>query len=194
MLAGARMMRRVVVGAGAQGRVVLDNWRAEHPDDDFVFVDDDATRHGSTILGAKVVGPLADLPALGGEAVIAIGNNDARLRIASQWDGKVAWGRVVHPSAVVMASASISEGTVVFAGAIVNTQATLGAHVIVNTGSLIEHDCVFEDGTSISPGCRMGGRVRAGRGSFLGAGVTLAPRASIGAWTMVGAGAVVVGD
>lgn len=188
------MTRRIVVGAGAQGRVVLDNWRAQHPNDSFAFVDDDPAHHQKTILGATVLGPLAELPKLGGEVVLAIGNNEARLRIAAQWDGKVAWGRVVHPSAVVMPSATIGPGTVVFAGAIVNTQALLGAHVIVNTGSIIEHDCVFEDGASVSPGCRMGGRVRAGRGVFLGAGVTLAPRVSVGAWTIVGAGAVALRD
>jgi sugar O-acyltransferase (sialic acid O-acetyltransferase NeuD family) len=186
--------RRIVVGAGAQGRVVLDNWRAQHPKDTFAFVDDDAPRHGTVILGATILGPLADLPKLGGEAILAIGNNQARLRIAAQWDGKVAWGRVVHPSAVVMPSSTIGPGTVVFAGAVVNTQAELGAHVIVNTGSIIEHDSVFEDYASVSPGCRMGGRVHAGRGVFLGAGVTLAPRVRIGEWTIVGAGAVVLRD
>ncbi len=188
------MTKRFVVGAGAQGRVVLDNWRAQHPNDTFAFVDDDATLRQRTILGVTIAGPLADLPKLGGEAILAIGNNEARLRIAAQWAGKVTWGQVVHPSAVVMPSARVGPGTVVFAGAIVNTQASLGAHVIVNTGSIIEHDSIFEDGTSVGPGCRMGGRVRVGRGAFLGVGVTLAPRVSVGAWTLVGAGAVVVSD
>jgi sugar O-acyltransferase (sialic acid O-acetyltransferase NeuD family) len=186
-------MRRIVVGAGAQGRVVLENWRAQHPDDAFVFVDDDPAHQGTKILGVEVVGTLADLAKLGGEAILAIGNNEARLRIAAGHTG-VVWGRVVHPSAVVMPSATLGPGTVVFAGAVVNTQAALGAHVIVNTGSIIEHDCIFEDGTSVSPGCRMGGRVHAHRGVFLSTGVTIVPRVSIGAWTMVGAGSVVTAD
>lgn len=185
-------MRRIVVGAGAQGRVVLENWRAQHPEDEFLFVDDNAQLLGQTILGAKVAGSIADLASLGGEVVLALGHNAKRLELASRLS--VAFGTVVHPSAVVMPSAKLGPGTVVFANGVVNTQAELGAHSIVNTGSIVEHDCIFDDGSSISPGCRMGGRVKGGRGVFLGAGVTVVPYVVIGAWSMIGAGAVVAED
>jgi UDP-perosamine 4-acetyltransferase len=184
--------RRIVVGAGAQGRVVLENWRAQHPADEFLFVDDNPKVQGRAILGAKVAGTVADLQALGGSVVLAMGNNAVRLRLGRTL--KVAWGCVVHPSAVVMPSATLGPGTVVFAGCVVNTQAAIGAHSILNTATIVEHDCIFGDGSSLSPGCTMGGRVSAGEGVFLGAGVTVVPRVAIGAWTMVGAGAVVSKD
>jgi sugar O-acyltransferase (sialic acid O-acetyltransferase NeuD family) len=187
-------MKRVIVGAGAQGRVVLENWRAEHPKDEFVFVDDDPALAGTTLLGAKVVGPMSMLATLGGEVVIGIGNNEKRLELAHAWDGKITWGRVAHPSATVMPSAVRGPGSVVFAGCVINTEAKIEAHVIVNSGVVVEHDCVLGEGASVSPGCRMGGRVHIGRGAFVGTGVTLAPRVSVGAWSVVGAGAVVVRD
>lgn len=188
-------MTCVVVGAGAQGRVVLENWRAARKGARFVFVDDDAKLHGSTIMDAEVVGgldALAALHAFGGEVVLAIGNNRVRLALAERLAGKVRWGTVIHPSAVVMPSARIGAGSVVFAGAILNTAAAIGEHAIINTGVIVEHDAVIGRGASLSPGVRTGGRIEVGEGAFVSTGVTLAARAKVGAWSVVGAGAVVV--
>lgn len=189
----------VIVGAGAQGKVVLENWRSACPSARFVFVDDDATLHGSTILGAEVLGPLTCLGQLsvaGAETVIALGNNRTRLALAGRLTNEygVAWGTVVSASAVVMPSARVGPGAVVLAGAIVNSDADVGAFAIVNTGAIVEHDSVVERGASLSPGVRSGGRVHVGEGAFLSTGVTLAPRVTVGAWSVVGAGAVVVED
>ena len=184
---------RIIVGAGGQGRVVLDVWRSEIPAALFCFLDDAETVRGTQILGAGVVGPTSRLADLEGEAILAIGNNDVRLAFARTWKGRT-WGRVTHASAVILASATVGEGTVVFAGAIVNAGARVGRHVIVNTGSIVEHDCHIEDGASLGPGVCMAGRVTVGRGAFLSAGVTVAPRVTIGAGTIVGAGSVVTRD
>ncbi len=188
-------MTCAIVGAGAQGRVVLENWRAARPDARFVFLDDDAKLHGTKILGAEVVGPLAKVHELGEGAavVLALGNNRTRLALAARLAG-VRFGTVIHPSAVVMPSATIGAGTVVFAGAIVNTDARIGEHVVINTGVLVEHDALIGRGASLSPGTRSGGRIEVGEGAFIATGVTLAPRVKVGAWSIVGAGSVVVKD
>lgn len=187
----------IIVGAGAQGRVTLEAWRAAAPDARFVFVDDNTVLHGTDLLGAKVVGGLSCLTELEGEVVLAIGNNAARLALAerlSATPARTSWGTVVHPSAIVMPSARVAPGAVLLAGAIVNSQAVIGPHVIVNTGVIVEHDCKIDEGVSLSPGTRMGGRVHIGRGAFVATGVTLAPRMTVGAYSVVGAGAVVVND
>jgi acetyltransferase EpsM len=187
--------RHIVVGAGAQGRVVLETWRAMDPDGEFLVVDDDARRHGTELEGARIVGGVEQLATLGGDVIVALGHNELRLALAASWSERgVAWGIAVHPSAIVSPTATIGGGTVVLPGVVLHTGARIGSHVIVNTGAIVEHDCVLEDGCSVSPGVCMAGRVVIGRGAFVSVGATLAPRTRIGDGAIVGAGAVVVSD
>ena len=192
------MTRGWIVGAGAQGRVIAEMWRAQHPGAALGFLDDDPALHGQRVLGLLVAGPverLADQHGRDAEVMLGIGHNARRLSLADRWDAHgIAWGRVVHPSAVVAPSAEIGAGTVVFAQAAVNAGARLGRHVVVNTSVVVEHDCVIGDGAYLAPGACMGGRVEIGRGAFLAVGATLAPRVSVGAGAVIGAGAVVMED
>ncbi len=192
------MRNGYIVGAGAQGRITAEVWRAQDPSVRLCFLDDNATLHGHTVADLPIVGAAQSLDTLDlhdAEVVLAIGNNLRRLELATLWDAlAIVWGRVVHPSAVVMRSARVGGGTVVLPQAVVNSGARVGRHVIVNTGAIVEHDASLEDGCSVGPGVCVGGRVQIGRGAFLSNGVTLAPRVHVGAGTVVGAGATVVQD
>lgn len=187
-----------IVGAGAQGRIIAEVWRAQHPDVPLTFVDDDVALHGRRVVGVEVIGAVERLQAAnqdGALVILAIGDNRRRLELADQWSARgIAWGTAVHPSATLMPSAILGGGSVVFAHAVINTGAQVGRHVVINSAVVIEHDAVIEDGTSLSPGVCMGGRVRIERGAFISAGVTLAPRVTVGAGTIIGAGATVVHD
>ena len=47
-------MKWAIVGAGAQGRVILDIHRAGGRDEEYVFVDDNAELHGQRICDVEV--------------------------------------------------------------------------------------------------------------------------------------------
>src|SRR5204863_7322494 len=122
---------------------------------------------GTTVLGVPVTGPVASLT--GRPAVIAVGSNAARARIAAAHPD-VPWQTAIHPSAIVAEGVTVGPGTVLFAGAIIQPDTVLGAHVIVNTSASIDHDCVIEDFVHIAPGVHLAGDVRVGRLAFLGTG------------------------
>jgi sugar O-acyltransferase (sialic acid O-acetyltransferase NeuD family) len=188
---------KFIVGAGAEGRIVLELWREAVPDGQFAFIDDDIAAHRDNDLGAEIAGTLDSLVngSRGGEAVIALGNNALRARIAERLESAgVRFGTVVSKSAIVLPSARIGPGAIIHAGAIINTLADVRGHTIINTGAVVEHDCIVEEFATISPGVVMAGRVKIGRGAFISAGVTLAPRVVVGAGSIVGAGAVVARD
>jgi sugar O-acyltransferase (sialic acid O-acetyltransferase NeuD family) len=89
---------------------------------------------------------------------------------------------------------TLGEGCVVTAGAVLTSQIRLGRHVHVNVNSTVSHDCVLGDFATLAPGVHLAGGVQLGEGCDVGVGAAVLPRCSIGAWSIVGGGAVVTRD
>ena len=186
------MISLVVIGGGGHAKVVISTLRAAGYDPIAVF-DDDRTRRGGEVSGLPILGPLSLLdPTDYDGAVIAIGSNTVRRKIAEQV--KLRWVSVVHPAAWVDPSVTLGQGTVVFAGAIVQPGTALGDHVIVNTGATVDHDCIVGNFAHIAPGSHIAGDVHFGEGVLLGVGSSVIPGRRIGSWAIVGAGSVVIRD
>jgi UDP-perosamine 4-acetyltransferase len=180
----------VVLGAGGHAKVVVATLLAAGSEVSGVFADDWQER-GEELLGVPVRGPLrAALDAGVRGAVIAVGDNAARKRIAGELE--LPWATAVHPWACVERDVVLGPGTVVFAGAVIQPGSQIGAHVIVNTGARIDHDARIGDFSHVAPGCTLAGNVELRSGVFLGAGSTVVPGSRLGAWSTVGAGAAVV--
>lgn len=108
--------------------------------------------------------------------------------------GITSFPALLDPSAVVAASATTGPGTVVNAGVVLAGAVRAGTFVHVNRSASVGHHSELEDFTTLGPGCVLAGRVRVGRGAFVGAGAVCAPTVCIGPNAIVGAGAVVVKD
>ena len=182
-------MEIYVFGAGGHAKVVADlarlqGWRVT------AFVDSvDAARHGEPFAGAHVSSSTPPV----GAAVVAFGDNAARLALAKRLAADGWWLPVlVHPSAVVSPSAKLGAGTVVMAQAVVQAEAMVGEACIVNTGAIVEHDCVLGDGVHLAPRACLCGTVVIGEQTFVGAGSVVREKMTIGARVQLGAGSVVV--
>ena len=177
-----------VLGAGGHARVVIATLL-----DLGHFVtgvwDDDPQLHGTSCLGVTVLGSMTEAPS-DLDTVIAVGDNATRARIANA--KALPWITAVHPRAYVHPSATLGAGTVVFAGAVIQPQAVLGTHVIVNTSASIDHDCAIGDFAHLGPGVHLCGNVTIEEGALLGVAAAARPGARVGAWAIVGAGAVVI--
>jgi acetyltransferase EpsM len=177
--------------------VALDCLRVRSGDDLDLALFDDRWAEVREVDGVEVVGPLkALLEAPEWDRVfVAVGDNATRQRIA---EDLVRRGRrletILHPHTAISPRATIGEGTIAVAGSVVNAGARVGRCVILNTLSSVGHDCVVEDFAQIAPGVNLGGGAVIERGAFLGIGAKVAPLARIGAWSIVGAGSVVLGD
>lgn len=182
----------VVIGAGGHGKVVVATLQAAGHRVAEVW--DDDPRRWQTLLGVPVRGPIAELagPNEGRPAVLGIGDNRTRRRLATELP--LRWIQAIHPSAVVHASVSLGAGTVVFAGAVIQPDTALGRHGIVNTGATIDHDSRIGDFVHLGPGVHLAGEVRVEEGALLGVGAAVIPARVVGAWSTVGAGAVVTRD
>ncbi|MDX1502753.1 MAG: acetyltransferase [Thermoanaerobaculia bacterium] len=183
------MRRLAIFGAGGHGRVVVATARAAGWTVAEIW-DDDPEALGRELAGVRVTRPPEPGSTPPTPALLALGDNRSRRRIAERYDG--AGATLVHPRATVDESVALGEGTVVFAGAVIQTGARIGRHVIVNTGALVDHDSVLGDFAHVAPGAALAGETRVGEGALLGVGCRLLPRARVGRWATVGAGAVVV--
>ena len=110
--------------------------------------------------------------------IISIGNNKIRKQVAERL--QTAYGKAIHPSAILSPTAKIGDGTVVMQGAIIQADANVGKHCIINTGASVDHECVIGDYVHVSPHATLCGNVHVGEGSWIGAGTTIIPNLSVG--------------
>jgi sugar O-acyltransferase (sialic acid O-acetyltransferase NeuD family) len=195
-------MTLLIVGAGEQGRVVLEAARAagvavrgfiepaDRPSGDPLRTEVD----GVPVLGS-LDQPGAWSSGAGVEIALAVGDNRRRSQVAARCrDLGLKVISVVHPRAIILGGTSIGPGSMVAAGAVVGVAASLGDGVIVNTGATVDHDNVVGRYVHIAPGAHLAGRVTVGEGALIGVGAAVRDGVHIGAWAVVGAGAAVVAD
>ncbi len=149
--------------------------------------------------GAPILGDDTILPALlaGGvtHAFVAVGANDARVRLAALVErlGFVQ-PAIVSVGAEVAPTSTVGPGTIVMTSAVVHPNAAIGGYCVINTGAVVEHHCRIADGAHVAPGCVLCGEVSVGRGSLIGANSTVIPGIRIGDNVIIGAGSTVIRD
>jgi sugar O-acyltransferase (sialic acid O-acetyltransferase NeuD family) len=186
-----------IVGAGGHGRVSLECLElAMSPLGDVAFFDD-RWEGIASIEGVPVLGPISSLAhdARFDEVFVAIGSNLIRQKLFHEL---VSAGKriltIVHPHSMISPRAHLQKGVIAIPGTVVNRDAHVGKGVILNTLCSVGHDCMVEDFAQIAPGVNLGGASIIEEGVFLGIGTKVVPEARIGAWSIIGAGSVVLDD
>ena len=124
---------------------------------------------------------------------IALGENWTRQEIYQKTKDKgFTFPPLIHPSALVASDVSLGQGTIVMPGAIINTGSTIGDFCVINSGSIVEHDCHIDDFCSVAPGAVICGSGQIKKGAYIGANATISQNLTIGEWSVIGAGGVVI--
>jgi len=193
------MREIVIVGAGGLGREVA--WLIEDINRQggawtlLGFVDDDATTHGRVINSYLVRGGVDWLKDKQLNVVLAIGNPLARKAVLEKLEGSLnTYPVLVHPTSVIAPSANLGAGVVICAGSIVNVDTKLCQHALLNPACTIGHDAVIEECCVLMPGVNLSGHVRLEPCVSVGTGAAIIQGITVGARTVIGAGAVVVRD
>lgn len=101
---------------------------------------------------------------------------------------------LIHWSASVSRKSTIGDNCHVLAGAVIAAGTSLGEATIINHNAGVDHECTVEPGVHVAPGATLCGCVRVGAYTLVGAGAVVLPRVKVGANAVVGAGAVVTKD
>ena len=141
------MKTLVLFGAGGFARTLSDIVRQTKQFDNVIFLDD--------TLKEGVSGSCSQYVDYIGEDIEffpAISDN----RIRQSWidmlhEKTLPIATIVHPSAYISPTVTLSDGVAILPGAIVNTGCRLDSGVLVNCGAVIDHDCVVERCVHIKP-------------------------------------------
>ena len=191
----------LVYGGSGHGKSVIDLLRAIGGYEMHGVIDD-GIKTGKQVMEVAVLGGAdqltelhADKIRLAANAVGGIGDIMSRVRIFNRLaEAGYFCPPLVHPTALVESSATLSPGVQVFPHAYVGSDSSIGFGCIVNTGAILSHDCTVEDYANIAPGAVLAGTVQIGEAALIGMGVTINLNTAIGSRARIGNSAVVKAD
>ncbi len=194
--------RCVFLGGGGHASVLIDALRMRAMAIPHAVLDAEPAKWGKELLGVPIVGGDDLLPRVIAQGVryFAVGlgsTGDTRHRqrlFNLGLEHHLEPLTIIHPSAICSRHAEVGPGCQLLPVCVINAGASLGSNVIVNSGAVVEHDCVLESHVHVATGARLASGARVGLGAHVGAGATVKQLVSIGARSIVGAGAVVVKD
>jgi sugar O-acyltransferase (sialic acid O-acetyltransferase NeuD family) len=190
---GAR--RILIVGAGGFGREVLAWARAAWPEAAAKLGGFLAEERGECCSLPIVASPALFAPHPDDALVLAIGIPDVRRRVAEALLAR--GGRfltLIHPTAIVAASASIGEGSVLCPYSIASDATTLGRFTLLNYHASLGHDASTGDFSVLAPYATLGGGARIAADVFMGLHTSVAPGKSVGASSKVSANSACLAD
>ena len=163
------------------------------------ILDDDDSLRTTDIDGAHVLGPFELVQAYRhAQVALCIGSGPARERAVGRLAGlgfdASRYATLVHPSISIPEGCIVGRGSILLANVVLTADVFLGEHVVAKPGVVLTHDDVIEDFVTLAPGVCLGGSVRVGRGAFIGMNASVRDRSLVGAYSVIGMGAVVLKD
>ncbi len=191
----------ILFGGGGHGKTLIDLIRAEGKYH-LAGIVDDFLPAGSMVLSVPVLGGSGLLPdllkqgiRLAVNAVGGIGNVDARLSVFELLrQAGFDFPAVVHPSAVIDATAALAPGVQVLAQAYISADSRIGFGTLINAGAIVSHDGMLGQVVNLSPGATLAGRVTVEDYAQIGMRATINMDITIGRRARVGNGATVKAD
>lgn len=192
----------IIYGAGGFGREVA--WLVERinkvtPTWKLLgFIDGDESLQGTEINGYPVLGKDEDVKRYpDAHYVVAVGASRTREKIIKNMrdiNPEFKFGTLIDPDAIISKTVTVGEGSIICAHTIITVNISIGNHVIVNLDCTVGHDAVLKDYVTMYPSVNISGCTSIGHAAELGTGMQIIQGKSIGDYSIVGAGAVVVKD
>ncbi len=193
-------MRVIFIGA-ANPETIRMIGAIKHKSTDFLalgFIDNDASKHGTSFYGLPVFGGIDRIPALLCNDIrfvnLITGSTLDRYQVTRD---AVAKGAIltnfIHPS-VDLSMTRWGLGNYIQESVITQAEVEVGDNSSIHMGSLVGHETKIGNSVFIAHAVSISGSCEIGDGCFIGTNATVLPRIKIGKWSTIGAGAVVTKD
>ena len=150
------------------------------------------------INGYKVLGKCGDVVNYpDAYFVCAVGASRTREKIINRVKAlkpDIRFATLIDPSVQMSELVEVGEGTIVCAHALITVNIKIGSHVIINNDCTIGHDAVLQDFVILYPSVNISGNTNIGRCSEMGVGSQIIQGKTVGNYSIIGAGAVVIRD
>lgn len=169
-------MKRYILGAGEQGKIMLPYIMESSRIKPDGFFDDYKT-------GKGIIGKFSDLEKIltpEDELYLGIGDNYIRGKIYQILKNKVKFPSLVHDSAIIASNVKLGEAVTIAPGVIINPLSKIGNGCIINTGAIIEHETEIGDFSNMEPASRTMGGVKIGNYTIIGPGAVIAENIKVG--------------
>ena len=162
------------------------------------FMDDDESIQGTEINGYKVLGKTNNIPEYP-EAyfLCAVGASKTREKIIENMKSiksDILFATVIDLSVELSELVEIGEGSIICAHTIITVNVSIGSNVIINLDCTVGHDAILEDFVTLYPSVNVSGITHIRKASELGTGTQVIRGKTIGEYSIVGAGAIVVNN
>jgi sugar O-acyltransferase (sialic acid O-acetyltransferase NeuD family) len=124
---------------------------------------------------------------------------DAALAIENEWKSREGLPvdrlvSLIDPTAFVSRTATIGAGCVLYPHSFVGYEARVADRVFALAGCIINHHDVVEQDAVLAAGVHLAGSVRVEQGAYVGQSASVRQHLTVGAYSIVGMGAVVTRD
>ncbi|MGL5575942.1 MAG: NeuD/PglB/VioB family sugar acetyltransferase [Sarcina sp.] len=189
----------IIIGAGGVGKEVA--WLIEQINQRKLtykiigFVDDDAKKLNTNIIGYKVIGNLDYLKKINyqGDLVVAIANYEVKKSIINKLkEQKVQFPIIMHPNIKLHKSVEVGEGSILYEGSIISPNVKIGKYVIISPKCGVGHDSIIEDYVSLLWNVSISGNDFIEEGVLFSSGSTIIQGKRVKKGSIIGAGAIVI--
>ena len=192
----------IIIGASGFGREVawlVERINQKNPTWNLLgFFDDNDEIQNEVINGYKVLGKTKSVADYHDTYfVCAVGDSKTRKKIIERIktiSSDIKFATLIDPSAELSDLVQIGEGSIICSHTIITVNIKIGSHVIINLDCTIGHDSVLKDYVTLYPSVNVSGATVIGYCSELGTGMQIIQGKTVGDYSIVGAGAVVVKD
>lgn len=186
-----------ILGSGHLGQQIAHYAISDKHYDTVVFFDDytsDKERDGFAILGKTNNLEEEFKNKSFDELIIALGYNHLNIKkeLFKRFQHKIPFGKIIHSSSWVDASASIKEGCVIYPSCAIDAHACIGANSILNIGCTVAHDTHVGEHCFLSPRVALAGFITIDEMCILGINAMVIDNISIASNTQLGGGTLVI--
>ena len=189
------MPKLIVVGAGGCGREVM-QWAIDWGTlfTPYGFIDDNPNALSGLFANHPILGSISRWqPAEDELFVCGIADPKTKRKVVADLKARGArFISLVHPTALVSATAQIGEGVVICPHATISDNAKVNDYVYINLYTAIGHDAIVGAYSTLSSFTDITGGVVIGEEVFSGSHVSVVPKVQIGAGAYLCAGSVVM--